>query len=125
MFVISLVLFAISIGLSVWSVNICKQTEETIKETRAKYESAKEEINTLKKANGERLFLRSNTTYGSCPPVEYLIERHSSYVNVLAVHRSIDGDWGIKVLIKQFLCEDDQEFAHLEAQELLDHLNEK
>ena len=99
------------------------------KEANIKCESMEEEVEELEKRNkglnDQMDYIHSKTTCSDSQPLRYGMVKTNSFYDVFAVYKSINGISEVHILIKRFEFGDDPEFARLEAQELLDHLNEK
>ena len=125
----AVVLFVLAGGLTIWSNIILSKARKMAKAANLKCESAKEEIKELEKSR-DRLSKAMDTmkiyaTYGDRQPIKYRMVKTNSFYDVYATCESIDGRCATNVLIKRFEFDGDRDFARLEAQELLDHLNER
>lgn len=69
--------------------------------------------------------IKRRLAVNSCFPIRYFKVKTNSFVDVAVVYRTIDGEAEERFVIKRFDFKDDSDFALLEAQELLDHLNGK
>ncbi len=127
------VLFALCIGLVVYSNLILRGARKIAKEAYAGRDRAEEEkacANELYECAKKEWKKRTNEVaelYNRlCLPAdEYIIVSTEIFVDVCAFHKLPGEDREIIVHIKRFWYGDDRDFALLEAQELLDHLNEK
>ncbi len=114
------ILFALCIGLVVYCNLILSGARKIADEAHAKTERAKEEIKMLE----EKLEVAA-----CCIPNDYPLSFHIGLndgrgnVFVYAEYQTMGEDL-MTVCIKSF-PDEDIDFALLEAQELLDHLNEK
>lgn len=117
----SIVLFVLAGGLTIWANTMLCKARKIAKEAKIKCDSVKEEIESL-----QRQLDYYKRTEIKCDqlPVAFPIENNGKEIGVFAryiVDRCVYTD----VLVKSFPIADDEEFAELEAQKLLDHLNEK
>lgn len=126
---ISIVLFVLAGGLTIWANTKLRKASKIANEANVKCESVKEEIQELNKRNRSLSnhvdFLQNQTTFGNTRPLRYGMVKTNSFFDVFAVYEAINHNHEVRVLIKRFEFGDDRDFALLEAQELLDHLNEK
>ena len=125
----AIVLFVLAGGLIIWSNTILSKAKKIAKEANIKCESMEEVIKELEKKskclNGRIDYILSKTTDGNLPPLRYNMAKTNSFYDVFAVYEAINGISEAHILVKRFEFGDDRDFAKLEAQELLDHLNEK
>lgn len=105
---IAFTLLVIAIGIIAWAMHIFEKAEKIKKDTEAIRKEAKRD-----------------GIDACCPPIEYGIVKTNSFYDVYATYLSVDGKGEKSILIKRFEFGDDRDFALLETQELLDHLNEK
>lgn len=120
MFIISFFLFVISIGLSVWSINICKKAKRLADEAQARYEDAKEVISNLQGTLSAAARQIPNDY-----PVSFHLGLNDGRGNVFVYAKCpTSARTETMVCIKSF-HDEDLDFAIREAEELLDHLNEK
>ncbi len=127
------VLFALCIGLAVYSTLILCGARKIAKEAYAQRYRAEEElanVNYLYQGAKKEWEKRTNEVaklYNRlCLPAdEYIIVSTEIFVDVCAFHKLPGEVREVIVHIKRFEFGDDRDFALLEAQELLEHLNEK
>lgn len=127
---IILIILAITAGIiSIILGRYYAKSMQLRKEAETIRESAKQEIWELNQRNKSLSdhvnFLQNQTTFGSTKPLRYGMAKTNLFFDVFAVYETIDHNHETCILIKRFDFGDDRDFALLEAQELLDHLNEK
>ena len=125
----ALVLVGLAVVLNIWAYTKHIKATKIAKEANIKCESMEEVIKELEKGNknlSESIeYIQSRATYGNARPLRYGLWMSGSYYEVYSVFCSVDKRHASNVVVKRFDFGDDPEFAELEAQELLDHLNEK
>lgn len=127
--IFAIILFVLAGGLTIWANTILGKARKIAKEANIKCESVKEEIKELDKRNKTQYDIIQNlkayAPFSNLSPQGFKIEKTTLSFDIYATHLAIDGESTTDILIKRFYFNDDREFAELEAQELLDHLNEK
>lgn len=111
----AIIIFALAIGMIVHSSIVFRRAKKIVDEARVKTESAKEEIEKIK----------STSIHHAHRPRTFGMMKRGNEIIVYMDSLSINGRGMVRVDIKIFYINDDEDFARLEAQELLDHLNEK
>ena len=119
--IFGIIVLALTGGLMIYANTILSKARKIAKEAKIKCENAKEEIASLQK---QLDFYKRTQIKGDQLPFAFPIKYNGKEIGVFARY-IVDGGRYADVLIKSFPIEDDKEFAKLEAQELIDHLNEK
>lgn len=125
----AIVLFVLAGGLTIWANTILRKARKIAKEAKIKCESVIEELEELERRNKNQYDIIQNlkayAPFSNLNPREFKIEKTSFSFDIYATYLATDTKSTTDVLLKRFCFKDDREFARLEAQELLDHLNEK
>lgn len=125
----AIILFVLSGGLTILANMFLAKARKIAKEAKIKCESAKEEIEKLEERNKNQYsiiqHLKAYSPFSDLGPRRYRIEKTNFSYDIYADYRVMDGKSTTKIRIKRFPFCGDPEFAKLEAQELIDHLNEK
>lgn len=134
--IFAIIVLVLAIGLTIWANKMRDKAMKIAMEANIRCKRAKEESEELKKENDELKkkgveLQREIEIQKTCivpyasQPLRFGMTKTNSFFDVIADYEAIDHNHVTRILIKRFEFGDDRDFALLEAQELLDHLNEK